>query len=438
VAADARANVDPRDPEYVDEASVRDALTVAFDACYECRACTDLCEVFPRLFTLLDRVPGGDAGALTPAQQDHVVDACVHCGRCAHGCVATTDDGSNVDLPQLILRAVAMRRAVGQQPWSQQVATRVLARTHGTASAPIGGPPGSVRRRLLSKAAGISAVRVLPPRSRERFSTWFERRGDVVRGEPVERVTLVPTCQVEYHDTAIGRDAVQVYEDNGFACSVASIGCCGAPWLQAGELARFARIAEQNVDVLAAAVRRGNEVIVLQPTCREVIADRYPDHVRPESVDDARLVADAVLDVTDHLLELFRSGRIELTASSAHAPVTLHRSCPQQVRGSESIAELLGFAGRAVRVVDQCAGTGAMWGLRSPNEAVAVGMADRLVAAIVQADPEGLSEIVTDCSFAATAIAERGVRPATHPVSLLARSCGRESGPTTAQGDPRE
>ena len=71
---------DPHHPDYLDEADVRGELSRVFDVCGGCRRCVDLCSSFPTLFEMLDEHEEVDAGRLTPAQQEEVVDACTVTG----------------------------------------------------------------------------------------------------------------------------------------------------------------------------------------------------------------------------------------------------------------------------------------------------------------------------------------------------------------------
>ncbi len=132
----------------------------------------------------------------------------------------------------------------------------------------------------MEKVTGVSSVRLLPPYARQRFTTWFKRRPRVRIAKRQGRVAVFPTCLVEYQQPAIGHDLVKVYERNGIECSLADgAGCCGAPWLHSGDVGQFTKVAEKNVQALAASVRRGNDIVVPQPTCGYVLKKDYIDYV---------------------------------------------------------------------------------------------------------------------------------------------------------------
>ena len=109
---------------------------------------------------------------------------------------------------------------------------------------------------------------------------------------------MYPTCLVEYRDTSLGRELVVELEANGVACTLTGARCCGAPWLHAGDIVRFTKVARKNVRTLAAEVREGRDLVVAQPKCRHVLRDDYPDYVEGP---DAELVADHTFDATDFL-----------------------------------------------------------------------------------------------------------------------------------------
>ncbi len=290
----------PTHPDYLDEADVRGELTRVFDICGGCRSCAELCDTFPMLFDLLDRraAPGvpPDAGRLTPAEQDGVVDSCIQCKACVAQCPYTPGAHPwSVDIPRLVLRGRAMQHDAG----IRSLRSRLLGQ--------VAGRPALVAKLaavLPGTAARIGGAPFVAPR----FSKWFARRA---LGSTTERpltVTLVPTCVVEYHEPSIGTEFIELADANGIGCSLSSARCCGAPWLHSGDIEHFAKTARKNVARLAAEVRRGTDIVVLDPTCRDVVRVGFVDHV---GNGDADLVAAHTLDAADHaaLVEQIRRGR---------------------------------------------------------------------------------------------------------------------------------
>src|SRR5262249_11951175 len=148
------------------------------------------------------------------------------------------------------------------------------------ANATTGAKRGGLVRKAIELTAGISSQRVLPPFARQRFTTWFKKRPKVRITKQQGTVAVFPTCLVEYQSPEIGHDLVKVYERNGIQCTLAdAVACCGAPWLHSGDVEQFTKVAAKNVKALAASVRKGNDIVVPQPTCGYILKKDYVDYV---------------------------------------------------------------------------------------------------------------------------------------------------------------
>jgi glycerol-3-phosphate dehydrogenase subunit C len=428
---------DPHHPKYLDEADVREELTRVYDLCHGCRLCFKFCTSFPTLFDFIDRFDDQDAGRLTPAEQDQVVDECFQCKLCYVNCPYIPELHEwALDFPRLMLRADAMRHANNLVSVKQKVANQALARTDllgtvGSATAPIANraiesPEGSFVRKAMAKVAGVSSVRLLPPYAKQRFSTWFRHHVATLGAKRQGKVTVFPTCLVEYQDTQVGKDLVQVYERNGIECGATAAGCCGAPWLHAGDVKQFTKIANKNVETLAGEIRRGGgDIVVPEPTCGYVLKKDYRDYVDPEHRDAAELVAEHTYDAAEYLVKVHKADDTELDTEftgDVPANITYHTACHLRAQniGFKS-RDLMKLTGAKVKLVQQCSGIDGMWGLRDGNEEIAVPIAQKLAEQIGKAG----GDIVTgDCSLANTAIAEQtGSRPS-HPLSVIARAYG--------------
>ena len=203
---------DPKHPLYFDEADVREELTRVYDLCHGCRLCFKFCTSFPTLFEMVDKHDDQDAGRLTPAEQDQVVDECFQCKLCYINCPYIPELHEwNLDFPRLMLRADAMQHANGIKSVRDKTTTQVMGRTDllgtlATSTGPIANKivnaePGSGIRKVVAKATGVSPTRLLPPYAKQRFSTWFKKRPKINLTKRQGKVTVFPTCLVEYQET---------------------------------------------------------------------------------------------------------------------------------------------------------------------------------------------------------------------------------------------
>ncbi len=424
---------DPKDPVYFAEADVREELTRVYDLCHGCRLCFKFCTSFPTLFEMIDKHEDQDAGRLTPAEQDQVVDECFQCKLCYVNCPYIPELHEwNLDFPRLMLRADAMQHANGIKSTRDKATTQVMARTDllgtlATSTGPIANKvvnaaPGSGIRKVVAKATGVSPVRLLPPYAKQRFSTWFKKRPKINLTQRQGRVTVFPTCLVEYQETDIGKDLVKVYERNGIECADTGAGCCGAPWLHSGNVEEFTKVAGKNIDTLASEVRAGTDIVVPQPTCSYVIKKDYVDYVGGP---DAELVAEHTYDGAEYLMKIHKGDDTSLNTEfpgETVESITYHTPCHLRAQniGFKS-RDLMKLTGAKVKLVQQCSGIDGMWGFRAGNEEISVPIAKKLGEHI---DKAGGDIVAGDCHLANTAIVEQTGRTPQHPLQVMARAYG--------------
>lgn len=429
---------DPRDPLYTDEAATRQELARVFDICQECRRCVSLCATFPTLFEMLDGIETHEAGLMTPAQQDLVVDACFQCKLCAVDCPFTPErDDRRVDFPRLMLRSRAMqfrnRHVSSQERWTARLLGFVdrigacASVVPGAANHVLAARPRSVMRRLVARLSGISSNRLLAPFTRRRFSTWFDDRPRIKLHRKQAAVTVYPTCLVEYQQANIGRDLVKVYERNGVECSRSGARCCGAPLLHAGDLERFTKVARANSSILAKEVRNGTDIVVAQPTCSYVIKHHYSDHAPGP---DADLVAEHTFDASEYLMSLHGADDYVLdTEFDGDVPTTIAYHAPGHLRAQRigyQGRDLLKLTGARVSLVRQSSGTESLWAYRASNDAVALEAGRLLGERIAQVGGE---VVAGGCHLSNTTITEHTGRQVSHPLEVIARAYGIHDDP---------
>ncbi len=440
---------DPFHPKYFDDADLREEMTRVYDLCHGCRLCFKYCTSFPTLFSFIDQHEDQDAARLTRAEQDQVVDECFQCKLCYINCPYIPGQHEwELDFPRLMMRAEQVRFRDGERSVRDRLTDAALAKTDLLGAAATIVPPaaslanltirtpGSAPRRLMEKVVGIAAQRVLPPYAKQRFSTWFRKRG----GSRLERarqrsVTLFPTCLVEYQNVAVGRDTVKVFDRNGIECSLpAGQRCCGAPALHQGDVETFRANARTNIAVLAKAVRDaerdGEEtaIIVGQPTCSYVLRKDYVDYVGGA---DAELVASRTRDIAEFLWELHKGDTTELdTTFPGVVPATTTYHAPCHLRAQNiglKSRDVLKLTGTKITLVAECSGIDGTWGLRAENFERARGVARKMGDAITKANGES---VAGDCTLANGGITlETGSVPV-HPIQQLARAYGIEEEPS--------
>jgi Fe-S oxidoreductase len=326
---------------------------------------------------------------------------------------------------QVSLRKRITTAVLGHADLVGKLATSIPAVSHRLVNA----KPESIVRTVVEKTSGVSSVRLLPPYAKERFSTWFKRRD---RPEMVQKqgsVAVFPTCIVEYQQPSIGHDLVKEYERNNIECSlVEGARCCGAPYLHSGDVDAFTKVAAQQVKVLADAVRRGDDIVVPQPTCGYIIKKDYVVYVGGP---DADLVAAHTFDASEYLINLHKAEGTELdtdfTGDIADS-ISYHVPCHIKAQNIGSCSQdLMKMTGAQITEIDQCSGIDGMWGFKAGNEELSIPIAQKLAAKITDA---GNDLVVGDCHLANTAIVEQAGQIPQHPLQVVARAYGIAEEPT--------
>ena len=333
------------------------------------------------------------------------------------------------------MRAKAVRKVSGNQSFAESITDLVLGHTDllGIASVPVApivnkvtAVSSSATRAVMQATVGIAATRVLPPYSKMRFSTWFKRRTQSFVPNKRATVSIFPTCFIEYMQPEIGRATVEVYERNGIACTLPKgVKCCGAPWLHAGDVARFIEAAKANVNALIGEVNAQRKIVVAQPTCAYVLKRDYPIYLGTK---EANMVAEATFDTSEYLMRRYREDKSSFETSftgEVPATITYHAPCHLQAQsiGLKS-RDLLKLMGSKVTVVAKCSGIDGTWGYRAKNYEMAKKVAQGLTSAIKKA-PQGM--VVGDCGLANYAITEELSLPVVHPMIVIAKAYGIQS-----------
>ncbi len=429
---------DPLASSYLDDADARAERDRTFHICSDCRICVKLCPSFKDLFSMIDEIGGNEqTEQLSPEQHRHVVDECYQCKLCYVICPYTPDQHQEwvVDFPRLMMRSLAIQHDEGHGPGRN---ARLLARTDlqgrvASALAPVVNLSMGLKpaRAAMEKVTGISKVRMLPTYARQRFSQWFRRRVRLTSGAPRGEVALFPTCMVEYQDTAIGRAVVDVYEHNGIGCTLPKGQvCCGMPWLDAGDILKFEEHARKNVAALLPSVEAGHPIVVPQPTCAYVLQHEYPDFL---GTDAARAVADNTFDASQYLVARHKESplRTEFPGRTYEKIVWQHACHARAQQIGPKSRDLMALTGAKVQIVERCSAIDGTWGLRAENVEMAKKIAKPLMEQINRADAE---LVAGDCHLSNGAIREGTGRVPLHPIQVLARAYGFDSGGTDDGG----
>ncbi len=426
---------DPKDPVYFDEADVREELTRVYDLCHGCRLCFKFCTSFPTLFEMIDKHEDQDAGRLTPAEQDQVVDECFQCKLCYVNCPYIPELHEwNLDFPRLMLRADAMQYANGIKSSRDKRDHAMMGRTDLLGKLATSTAPSPTRSSMPNPAQACAKPSRRSPACRR--CACFRRTPDSA-SRPGSRsarscaspsaqgkVTVFPTCLVEYQEPGIGKDLVKVYERNGIECKHHRRPAAAAPLAALGQRQG---VHEGRGEERQGPGRRGTRRHRHRRAAAHV--QLHPQEglsrLRRTSAATQQLVAEHTYDAAEYLMNVHKGDDTALdTDFTGEVPgeITYHTPCHLRAQniGFKS-RDLMKLTGAKVKLVQQCSGIDGMWGFRAENDDISVPIAKKLGEQITKA---GGDAVAGDCHLANTAIVEQTGREAGHPLQIIARAYG--------------
>lgn len=417
---------DPESPEFWDEKATRKELERVFDICYGCTLCHTLCPSFVSLFRMMDE-NFGDAGSLRDEQMKLVVDQCYQCKLCDPICPYVPPHEWDIDFPRTMMRASLNAARKDGVPWADRLMgdTDRVGRWAGWAAPLVNRANRSpFLRRLMEKYMGVHRDRLLPTYHGRTFAKWFRRRPAASKGRGEEKAALFYTCTVNYNEPEIGKAAVGVLEKNGIECVVPEQQCCGLPFLDVGLLDRAVKKVEANVASLSRVVRQGYKVAAPSASCSYMLKQDYP---RLLPTDDARLVAENTLDLSEYLVQVHERGRLDLDFPEAVGKIRYHQPCHLKAQDigfkAQELMQLIPDA--EVSRMQCCSGHDGSWSVRKENFEASMQVGRPLFKFLRPDD----ACTVTDCPLSAVQVQQGTGRKPVHPIVVMARAYGLEVEP---------
>jgi Fe-S oxidoreductase len=237
-------------------------------------------------------------------------------------------------------------------------------------------------------------------------------------------VALFATCYCNYSTPQPVEDLAAVLRHNGVAVTlVAREVCCGMPKLELGDLDAVAKYKEQNIPVLAAAIRDGWDISATIPSCvlmfKQELPLMFPDD------EDVQLVKRHIFDPFEYLWQRHQAGLLKTEFKAGLGKIAYHAPCHQRVQniGPKTRDVLALVPGTEVQMIERCSGHDGTYGVKVHTYALSRKIAKPVESRVQQVAP---AHFASDCPMAASHIAHgMGDNPgAESPISLLRLAYG--------------
>ncbi len=422
------------EPGFYDQEALENELERVFDICHGCRRCVSLCHAFPTLFDLIDESSTMEVDGVARSDYAKVVEHCYLCDLCYQTkCPYVPPHAWNVDFPHLMLRAKAQSFRAEGAPFKARVLSSTTAMGR-LASIPVvvdvinAANRNPTARKLLDKTLGVHPDARVPTYHSDTARKRLKRAdaaGDAVpAGRTRGKLAIFATCYCNVSEPAVVEDLHAVLQHNGVPNKlVAREVCCGMPKLELGDLDSVAKYKEQNIPVLAAAVREGYDLTAAIPSCvlmfKQELPLMFPDDA------DVLLVKRHFYDPFEYLMERHRAGRLRTDFRNPLGKIAWQVACHQRVQniGPKTREILALIPGTEIATIERCSGHDGTYGVKTATYPISRKIARPVEARVRQEEP---AHFTSDCPMAGAHIAHGlGDAPvAEHPLSLLRRAYG--------------
>lgn len=416
---------DPAETKYWDENLLNGEIQRVFEICKGCRMCFKYCDSFPTLFSFLDENHDGDTTKLEEQEIHQVMDACFHCKLCEVQCPYTPRDNHafQLNFPGLVSRYRALEaKKKGFSLRDRILGNPDLAGAMARLSLGMANFFNNVKifRYVLEKILGIHRKKLLPIFASTPFEKWAAKMGRI-KTSPGSEAVLFQTCYVQHNEPQLGRDTLEVMDQNKVDCAcVKGLECCGMPAWEHGDLESLRKHAKTNLEILMPYVDQGAKVLVINPTCAMLMRREYPTILKGEDRDRAQKLSEAIRNTTEYLWSLRGEKRFSREFPNPPPnPVAYHAPCHLR-------AQAVGFAGRdllkqipglEIKMVMECCGHDGTYAMKTegfePSQKIGRKSFDGMLSGQTMA---------TECPLAALQFQQHTGTKAQHPMSILAKA----------------
>ncbi|MBK8701113.1 MAG: FAD-binding protein [Saprospiraceae bacterium] len=346
-----------------------------------------------------------------------VLDLCLSCKACKTECP------SNVDMAKLKSEVLQIHYDAHGQPLSSWVPryASLFSRLFS------GAPSGVVNLLLASRPVrkinqfifGISAERKLPEYASQTLVSWYA--GQKI-AEKERKVVLYADTYINYHETQMGKDAINLLQKCGYEVILADVGCCQRPLISNG----FLKVAKEKLEMvavkLAQFVEKGYPILTVEPSCHSALTDDLPDLIENEVLGNA--IRQHTFPIEVFLVNEWKEGKLTGRFTSKQINYLLHGHCHQKSGPGTAAAKiLLGLAGCNGTEADTgCCGMAGSFGYETKHLQLSKKIADMKLLPAMEKMPH--AAVVANGFSCRHQVSDFSDREAFHVISMLDYEAG--------------
>lgn len=369
---------------------------------------------------------------LTRGGDDHLIkeqmDSCLACKGCRNECP------SNVDMTRL--RAEVLQHYYDRHgtPFrSFMVARMAQIESLGAMIRPIYNFMASwnISSAIIKKIINFSSERQIPTLSRysTRKLVKIEQKKHPLSNAK-KKIYLFADEFTNHQETELGLTFVKLLNRLGYEVEIPDHVESGRAAISKGCLKLAKNFAEKNVDLLSDVISDEHPLIGIEPSCILSFRDEYPDLVKPENRNKARILAKNCLLYDEFLLKEIINGNISATEFNRETlEIWLHGHCHQKsLVGINKTAKTFNLLleGAKVNVIPSgCCGMAGSFGYEKEHYKTSLAIGEMILFPAVRKAVKDANGIPTFVAAPGTSCRQQikdgtGVH-AVHPIEILYR-----------------
>ena len=272
-----------------------------------------------------------------------VLDLCLACKGCKSECP------SNVDMAKLkaeFLQHYHDKKGVSLMTWLVANIARIHRINSGFPWLYNGLMKNRFIERMVKNTLGFADQRSLPLLAGKSFENWLKQNGYLKNGTQPSNgkpgVYFFLDEFTNYLDVEIGMAAIKLLRKLDYSIHIINSKESGRTFISKGLLRRARKIAEYNVNLFSMVINEDHALIGIEPSAILAFRDEYPELVRADMREKAKLVALNCFTFDEFIAREYEAGRIDrsmFTDEKQH--VKLHGHCQQKAIASTAASKTM-------------------------------------------------------------------------------------------------
>lgn len=275
---------------------------------------------------------------------------------------------------------------------------------------------------LAKSVMGFAKDRSMPTISSQTWSGWFKKSFTPTAKNPKRAVYLFIDELINFNESHIGITTVKLLDKLGYEINYVSHHDSGRSFLSKGLLEEARDIAKKNVALYKDLITSDTPLVGVEPSAILTFRDEYPDLLRDEEKQAAKLIAANTYLIEEFLAKELELGHIDLSLFREQKRlIKVHGHCQQKALSSLTPVKIIltRMGNNEVHMIPSgCCGMAGSFGYEAEHFDISMKIGELVLFPTVRKQPEDviIAAPGTSCRHQ---IKDGTGRKALHPVEII-------------------